>query len=242
MSSDSLSARSSPVRGVDLDDALDLVAEEVDAYGQLFVGRQQGQRVAAQAELAAHEVRVVALVLHVHQAPHDARAWQRLPLLEVQNEALILLRLTETVDARHGRNDDHVFALEQRARGGVAHLVDLVVDVGVFGDVGVGARDVGLGLVVVVVRDEVLDGVAREELLELGAELRRQRTVGRQHQRRALNALDDVRHRERLAGARHAEQRLAVQATLQPRDQRLDGIGLVTGGTKVRNNLELRHR
>ena len=50
-------------------------------------------------------------------------------------------------------------ALEQRARGGVAQLVDLVVDVGVLVDVGVGARDVRLGLVVVVVGDEVLDGV-----------------------------------------------------------------------------------
>ena len=67
--------------------------------------------------------------------------------------------------------------VEQRSRGGVAQLVDLVVDVGVFLDVGVGARDIRLRLVVVVVRDEVLDRVVREELLELGVELRGQGLV-----------------------------------------------------------------
>ena len=59
--------------------------------------------------------------------------------------------------------------VEQRAGGGVAQLVDLLVDVRVLGDVGVGARDVRLGLVVVVVGDEVLDGVLGEELLELAS-------------------------------------------------------------------------
>ena len=93
-------------------------------------------------------------------------------------------------------------ALEERARGSVAQLVDLLVDVGVLGDVGVGARDVRLGLVVVVVGDEVLDRVLGEELLELGAELRGERPVGRQDQRRPLPALDDVRHGERLAASR----------------------------------------
>ena len=52
---------------VDLDDALDLVAEELDAEGQVLVRREDLQHVAAHAELAAHEVHVVALVLDVGQ-------------------------------------------------------------------------------------------------------------------------------------------------------------------------------
>jgi len=50
----------------------------------------------------------------------------------------------------------------------VAHPVDLLVDRAVFFYVGVGARDVGLGLVVVVVADEILDRIVGEEGLELG--------------------------------------------------------------------------
>ena len=123
---------------------------------------------------------VVALVLHVDEAAQSASCgWWSRPSLKLEDELLVLARLAETVDAGHGGHDDHVAALEEGARGGVAQLVDLLVDVRVLGDVGVGARDVGLGLVVVVVRDEVLDGVLREELAELGVELRGERLVGR---------------------------------------------------------------
>jgi hypothetical protein len=90
--------------------------------------------------------------------------------------------------------------------------VDVLVDRGVLLDVRVARRDVRLGLVVVVVRDEVLDGVVREEALELPVELRRQRLVVRQHERRPPVVGDDVRHRHRLPRARDAEQRLEAVA------------------------------
>ena len=61
--------------------------------------------------------------------------------------------------------------VEQGAGGGVAQAVDVLVDGGVLLDVGVGLGDVGLGLVVVVVADEVLDRVVGEEVLELAVEL-----------------------------------------------------------------------
>ena len=80
--------------------------------------------------------------------------------------------------------------LEQRLGRRQAHLLDVLVDRGVLLDVGVGGRHVGFGLVVVVVRDEVLDRVVREELPELAVELRRQRLVVRQHERRALHAAE----------------------------------------------------
>ena len=59
-------------------------------------------------------------------------------------------------------------------------------------DIGVGARDIGFRLVVIVIADEILDRVLREELLELAVELRRQRLVGRQDQGRALGRLDHL--------------------------------------------------
>ena len=63
--------------------------------------------------------------------------------------------------------------------------LDLLVDRGVLLDVDVALGDVGFGLVVVVIADEVADGVVREELLELGVELGGERLVVRHHQRRA---------------------------------------------------------
>ena len=103
-----------------------------------------------------------------------------------------------------------VVALEQRPRRRVAHAVDLLVDVGFLLDIGVGARDVGFGLVIVVVGDEIFDRVVGKEALELAVELRRQRLVGREDQRRTLGRLDHFRHGEGLAGAGDAEQHLVA--------------------------------
>ena len=57
-----------------------------------------------------------------------------------------------------------------------------------FSMIGVGARDVGLGLVVVVVGDEVLDRVVGEEVLELAVELGGERLVGGEDEGGALGA------------------------------------------------------
>ena len=86
-------------------------------------------------------------------------------------------------------------------------------------DVGVGARHVGFGLVVVVVADEVLDRVVGEEALELAVELGGQRLVGGEDQRRALGLLDDLRHGEGLARAGDAEQHLVALAVRDAVDE-----------------------
>jgi len=88
----------------------------------------------------------------------------------------------------------------------VAHPVDLVVDEGVLLDVGVRLGDVGLGLVVVVVRHEIFDGVRREERPELAEELRGQGLVRRDDEGRPVDARHHVGDRVRFARAGHAAQ------------------------------------
>ena len=78
----------------------------------------------------------------------------------------------------------------------------------------------------------------REELLELAVELRRQRLVVRQHQRRALHVLDDVGDREGLARAGDAEQRLVRQARLEAVDELRDRLRLIARRLVVALQLE----
>ena len=73
---------------------------------------------------------------------------------QLHHHARIGLDRADAVDAGDRGDDDDVVAFEQRLRGGVAHAVDLLVDLGVFLDIGVGARDVGFRLVVIVVADD----------------------------------------------------------------------------------------
>ena len=113
---------------------------------------------------------------------------------------------------RHAGDDDHVASLEQRPGRGVAQLVDLVVARRVLLDVRVAARQVRLGLVVVEVGDEVLDRVVREEVAELAVQLRGERLVVGEDERRLARVLDDLGDGEGLAGAGRAQQDLLLQA------------------------------
>src|SRR5690606_23879505 len=111
-------------------------------------------------------------------------------------------------------------------------------DGGFFLDIGVGPRHIGLGLVVVVVGNEILDRVVGEEGLELAIELGGQRLVRRKDQRRALGAGDDLRGGEGLARAGDAEQHLVGLAVLDALDQFGDGGGLVAARLVIGDELE----
>ena len=196
--------------------ALHLVPEEGGAVGGLGVGGKHLQRVAADAEGAAGQRLVVARVLDVHELAKHRVAVDHLPRLEHQHQLVVLLGRAQAEDARHAGHHDRVPTAEQRGGGGVAQALDLVVDRGVLLDVEVLRRHVGLGLVVVVVGDEVLDRVVREELPELVAQLGGQRLVVGDHQRGALGLLDREGHRGRLAGAGDAQERLEPVAAPIP--------------------------
>ncbi len=117
----------------------------------------------------------------------------------MQNHAEIRLGISEAIDRRDRRDDDRVPALEQCLGRRQTHLLDMVIDRGVFLDIRVGRRDVGFGLVVIVVGDEILNGVVRKELAHFAVELGGQCLVMGQHERRPLQSIDDVGHGERLA-------------------------------------------
>ena len=101
-------------------------------------------------------------------------------------------------------------------------------------DIGVGARHIGLGLVVVVIRDEILDRVVGKKILELAIELRGQRLVRRQDQGRALRCLDHLRHGVGFSRPGDAEQHLGAVVAGDAFDQirnrgRLIALRLVVG-------------
>ena len=218
---------------------VDLVAEQADAERVLLVGRDDFDDVAADAERAAAELRVVALVLDLDELPQNLVAVDALSPLERQQHAVVRLRRAEAVDARHAGDDDDVAPLEQRARRRQPHAVDLVVDGRFLLDVGVGGGNVGFGLVVVVVADEVLDRVLGEEPLELLVELGGERLVVRHHQRRAVHRRDHLRHREGLPRPGDAEQHLVRVAAVQPFNQFGDRADLIPAYLEVTDKLEL---
>ena len=196
-------------------------------------------------DVAAHTKRgtvkggVVAGVLQFDETLEQFRAVDFFAGLYLDGHLGVGFHRADAIDAGDRGNDDHVVALQQCARGGMAHAVDLLVDGGVFFDIGVGARNVRFGLVVVVIGDEIFDRVIRKELLHLAVQLRRQGFVRGQHQGRAVQVLNGVRNGEGLARPGDAQQNLIALALLQPPGQFGNGLWLIAGRLKTGDHAQL---
>ena len=70
---------------VELDDALDFVAEQGHAEGAVLVGRVDFEHIAARAERAGTQVHVVAGVLKLHQLAQDRLAAHFVALADFDN-------------------------------------------------------------------------------------------------------------------------------------------------------------
>ena len=223
-------------------DPLHLIAPQLDPHRLLVVGREDLDRVATHAEGAGLERGIVALVLNADQIGEDGIAPALLAHADAHHQGAVRGRVAEAVDRRDGGDDHHVLALHQRRRGTEPQRLEVLVDRGILLDVDVGRGDVGLGLVVVVVRDEVLDRIARQELLHLAVQLRGEGLVVREDERGLAVGRDGVGQGHRLATAGHAQQGLVLVATDEPRRQLGDGARLVAGRFKRGADLKSGHR
>jgi len=89
-----------------------------------------------------------------------------------------ILRVPDTVETRHARYHDNIPAPgKERGRGTQTQFLYLLVDGEVFFDIGIGGRKIGFRLVIIVIGDEILHGILREERLEFAVKLCRQRLV-----------------------------------------------------------------
>ncbi|MNC11450.1 hypothetical protein D3C75_591490 [compost metagenome] len=95
----------------------------------------------------------------------------------------------------------------------MAQLIYLFINAGIFLDVSVGGGNVGFRLIVIVVTDEVIDGIAWKKLLELTGQLCSKRLVVRNNQCRTVKLGYHLCNGKGLACTRCSQQRL-VSLTL----------------------------
>ena len=217
-----------PGQRIELGDRLQFVAEEVEPPGAVLkVGGPDLDQIAAHAKAAALKAGVQPLVLLRDQLAQELALVIAFAYDHVLGHRRIGLDRTDAIDAADRGHDDDVIALQQCPGGTVAHPVDGLVDLRFLLDIGIAAGHIGLGLVIVVVADEVLDRVVGEEPLEFAVQLGGQRLVGRQDDRGTLRLLDNLGHGEGLARPRGPQQHLVALSGADARHQFGDGRGLV---------------
>ena len=223
-----------------LAERVDLVAEELDADGDFGIGGGEDLHdVPAHAEGGALEIDVVAGIVDLDEAAQKLVARHLLPGAQRDAETEEFLGRAQTVDAGDGGDDDDVVPLTQRAGRRVAELIDLVIGGRVLFDIGIRRGDIALGLVVVVVGDEVLHAVFGEKSAEFVAQLRRERLVVRNDERGTPHVFNGVRHCKRLAAARNAHEDLRADAVQHALGELFDRLRLIAGRRERRFELKI---
>ncbi len=230
-----------PRQRVKLDNALDFIAEKRHPVRRFCIGGHNLQRIAAHPERTASQVHVIAAVLDRHKLPQDRIPPDFIAHLHFDHRLGPRRRVADTINAGYRRHDNHIAAVIKRGRCRQAQALDVLVDLGLLLDVEIMFGHIGFWLIVIVIADEVFNGVAWEQFLKLRKKLCRQGFVVRHHQRRFLHLLDHLRNRESLAGAGGAQQGLIVQPFLKAFDQFFDSSGLITGRLKLGDDLEWGH-
>ena len=145
-----------------------LVVPEGDTVAEIGKGGVHVHRVALHAEAPVEELNLIPYILTLKESHQQVVALHTVAHPQRHRAPFELVGVADAVDATHARHHNHIpAAAEQRTRGPEPQLVQLVVDLQILLDIGVGGGDVGLGLVVVVVADEILHRVVGEELSEL---------------------------------------------------------------------------
>ena len=178
---------------IEIAEVLHLIIEQFDPYGFLLrFRREHVDDIAPNPVIGPMKLDVIAGVLKLGQPTQDKALVNLIAPIEVQHHLQVGLGITQTVNGRYRGHNDRVRPFQQRFGGRQPHLLDVLVDGGIFLDEGVGRRHVGFRLVIIVVGDEVLHRVIRKELTELAIQLGRQGLVVGHDDGRPLHLLDDI--------------------------------------------------
>ena len=139
-------------------------------------------RISSDTELTPLGCEIVSLVLNFHQTRQEIFSRNHQPWLQEKKHLFVIFWGAQSVDARNTRHHDYILSGEQTGGCRKAQPFDLLVDGGVFFNIGVGSGDVGLRLVVVEITHEVLHRVVRKESFKFTIKLRRQGFVMTHHQ------------------------------------------------------------
>jgi hypothetical protein len=187
-------------KAVDLIDRFDFIAKAIDA-DVVVIRDERGDvdDVAMDAESAGVEIEVVPGVLAFDETFEKFFPVEDLPTRISKRSPRYSSGSRKTINGCDRSHDDRVAPFKNRIDRACAQHFDLVVHHRVLLDVGIGFRDVSLGLVEIEVRDEILHPVLREEFFELAIELRAKGLVMNQNKGRAIEGLNDVGIREGFA-------------------------------------------
>ena len=200
-------------------------------------------RISLHPEVTAIQVQIIANIQAIHQSTEKDIPIQQLTPFDFNHIVIEVGRIPHTINARHGRNNHHILASGEQGRGSCqTKLVNLIIDGQVLFYIGIRRWEIGLRLIIVIVRDIILHGIVREKTLELPVKLGSQRLVVTQDECRLVDVLDDIGNGKGLARTGHPQQCLCRYSLDNTFSQLGDSFRLVARRLIIRNQFKIHKR
>jgi len=186
--------------GIDRFQPFDFIPPELNTQRMIGISQEYIYRVPLNAEGSPFELGTRSAVQAADEGMQESVAPPFLTDFEWNHAFVKFHWIANSVNAADGGDHNDIAPATQQGRGGAeTQFLNLLIDSQVLFDVRVRGGDIGLGLIVIVVADEILDQIVREELLEFAVQLRGQRFVMAEHEGRTLGLSNDIGNRKRLA-------------------------------------------
>ena len=141
-----------------------------------------------------------------------------------------VIGITDAIQARNRRNHQHITPARQQRRGGSqTEFFQFLIDGKIFFDVHIGHRQIGFGLIIIVIRHEIFNRILREKTFELAVKLGCQGFVVAQYKRWFLHLLHHIGYGKCFTRTGHTKESLVRNAHVDPVHQLPDGFRLVAG-------------
>ena len=216
---------------VNLADAVNFIAKEFNPQGVFMLPcRNDLHRIPPDTEGAPAEVHIIPFVLNIDQVAKQFFTAHGHPGAKGNHLPLVFAGVAHGVDTAYGCHNDDILPLPQGGGSAVAKPVNLFVDGGILFDVCIRRGNVGLRLIVIVIRDEVFHPAIREESLQFAAQLGSKSLVVGNHQSGLLHLFNHRGHGKGFAGTCYTQQHLALHAFLNASAQCLNGLWLIAAG------------
>ena len=154
-------------QGVYLTYTINFISEKLNSKSIFIrINREYLNNVTLDPEFITGKADVVPLVLNFNQFFYKIITVLLHTRSQRNNHASVINRVAEGVNARNAGNNDNVPALGKCRGCRVTKLVYLVIYRRVLFNIGIRRRDIRLGLIIVVIRNKILNCILREKLLE----------------------------------------------------------------------------
>ncbi len=208
-----------------------LIAEKLDSYGTFTVCyRENLNNVSPYPECTSVKLHLISAVLEFYKTLQDIVSFPFHTGSQRKRHTSILFGVTQAVYTGHTGNNKNIFSLKKSRCGRMSKLIYFVIYCRILFDIGIRTGYVSLGLIVIIVTNEVLHSILREYLLKLAVKLGSKGFIMGYNKGWFLKSNDYVCHGKGLSGARNTKKCLKFLSFLKAFNKFFYCLRLVTGG------------